>query len=106
MPTMIASREIHYGGRTIMPGERFEAHEPHVRILAAIKKATPAPPESEPVPEPEPAPRPVRGRRAALPPDPEPVPESPALGSPADPFLPPNRYARRDLRPADDVGEG
>jgi hypothetical protein len=112
MPSMIASREIYYDGRTIMPGERFEAREQHVRILAAIKKATVAP--SEPVPEP--APRAMRGRRAALPPDPQPVPE-PTVPEPtapeaapepatADPLLLPGRYARRDLRPLDDASPG
>jgi hypothetical protein len=43
---MTATKQVYYGGKERRPGEQFEATARDARILAAIRKATPAAPQA------------------------------------------------------------
>jgi hypothetical protein len=45
MPTLEAMVELRYGGKTVMPGEKFDVLDKHVKILKAIRKAKDAVPD-------------------------------------------------------------
>ena len=51
MPTIIATKEISYGGKLHAAGARFEATDQHARVLTAVKKASLAADEAEAEPE-------------------------------------------------------
>lgn len=66
MPELKALRELRYGGKTIFPGEGFEASEKEAKLLKAIGKATDGEvanktdlPKAATAPEPAPEPDPV-----------------------------------------------
>lgn len=53
MPIITAVRELRYAGRTIVPGESFDASEKDAKLLVAIGKARAAAGEAPRVPKTE-----------------------------------------------------
>lgn len=97
MVQIIATREIRYAGKRVLPGERFDASEKDAKIYVAIKRAT------LPPPEPTPPPRAIRTMSAPPPkpasaasPEAAPAPEPEAEAAP-EATAHPQTYSRRDM---------
>ncbi|MBN3756061.1 hypothetical protein G3N95_24185 [Paraburkholderia sp. Tr-20389] len=88
---MIATKSFSYGGRSRRPGDEFEVADRDVKLLAAVKRAKPAPPSPPPpLTEPTPVAR-------DMPAD-QPVTTEADEGKPRK-----GRYRRRDVRAEDDT---
>lgn len=102
MVEIVATREIKYAGKRVLPGETFDATEKDAKIYVAVKRATlpgsvelPDSLKTMAAPEPvEPAPEPEHAEPA------ETVEEEAAPEAPAHP----QTYSRRDMTAAGPTG--
>jgi len=85
---MIATKSFTYAGKSRRPGDEFDVADRDVKLLAAVKRAKPAPPALVP------APRPSRRDMA---------PEQPATTEANESKPRKCRYRRRDVRAEDDA---